>query len=138
MKGKYEASHLVLVFQEYLQHKRGIFDVCSVKVGKAGQALVLAVRHCRVWMMIPAASVGETEKDEPSEDQQAETAPRGMIIDENVLQSNFKLFTCITIIALITGSVSSRRHVAGPQLVQNPVTNGFIQTTATISKIDLF
>lgn len=61
-----------------------------------------------------------------------------MIIDENVLQSNFMLFTHITMITLITGSVSSRRHAAAPQLLQDPVTNRFIQTTPTISKIDVF
>lgn len=27
-----------MYFQEYLQHKRGGFNVCKVKVGKAGQA----------------------------------------------------------------------------------------------------
>lgn len=53
---------------------------------------------------------------------------KGMIIDE----SNFMLFTHITMIPLITGSVSSRRHAAAPQLLQNLVTNRFIQTTPSL------
>lgn len=61
-----------------------------------------------------------------------------MIIDENVLQSNFMLFTHIPMITLITGSVSSRRHAAAPQLLQDPGTNRFIQTTPTLLKIDAF